>query len=136
MNFRGINARGESKYKNRKKLVDGIEFDSAKEARRWSELKLLEKAGEISDLRRQVKFVLIESQYEESSEVYQRGKNKGKPKRGKILEHECSYIADFVYTDEKTGKTVVEDTKGFRTKDYIIKRKLLLERYKIRITEV
>ena len=136
MNFRGINARGESKYKNRKKLVDGIEFDSAKEARRWSELKLLEKAGEISDLRRQVKFVLIESQYEESSEVYQRGKNKGKPKRGKILEHECSYIADFVYIDEKTGKTVVEDTKGFRTKDYIIKRKLLLERYKIRITEV
>ena len=136
MNFRGINARGESKYKNRKKLVDGIEFDSAKEARRWSELKLLEKAGEISDLRRQVKFVLIESQYEESSEVYQRGKNKGKPKRGKILEHECSYIADFVYTDEKTGKTVVEDTKGFKTKDYIIKRKLLLERYKIRITEV
>ena len=136
MNFRGINARGESKYKNRKKLVDGIEFDSAKEARRWSELKLLEKAGEISDLRRQVKFVLIESQYEESSEVYQRGKNKGKPKRGKILEHECSYVADFVYIDEKTGKTVVEDTKGFRTKDYIIKRKLLLERYKIRITEV
>ena len=136
MNFRGINARGESKYKNRKKLVDGIEFDSVKEARRWSELKLLEKAGEISDLRRQVKFVLIESQYEESSEVYQRGKNKGKPKRGKILEHECSYIADFVYTDEKTGKTVVEDTKGFKTKDYIIKRKLLLERYKIRITEV
>ena len=136
MNFRGINARGESKYKNRKKLVDGIEFDSAKEARRWSELKLLEKAREISDLRRQVKFVLIESQYEESSEVYQRGKNKGKPKRGKILEHECSYIADFVYTDEKTGKTVVEDTKGFKTKDYIIKRKLLLERYKIRITEV
>ena len=136
MNFRGINARGESKYKNRKKFVDGIEFDSVKEARRWSELKLLEKAREISDLRRQVKFVLIESQYEESSEVYQRGKNKGKPKRGKILEHECSYIADFVYTDEKTGKTVVEDTKGFKTKDYIIKRKLLLERYKIRITEV
>ena len=136
MNFRGINARGESKYKNRKKLVDGIEFDSAKEARRWSELKLLEKAREISDLRRQVKFVLIESQYEESSEVYQRGKNKGKPKRGKLLEHECSYVADFVYIDEKTGKTVVEDTKGFKTKDYIIKRKLLLERYKIRITEV
>ena len=135
-NFRRLRTGGESKYKNRKKLVDGIEFDSAKEARRWSELKLLEKAGEISDLRRQVKFVLIESQYEESSEVYQRGKNKGKPKRGKILEHECSYIADFVYTDEKTGKTVVEDTKGFKTKDYIIKRKLLLERYKIRITEV
>ena len=135
-NFRRLRTGGESKYKNRKKLVDGIEFDSAKEARRWSELKLLEKAREISDLRRQVKFVLIESQYEESSEVYQRGKNKGKPKRGKILEHECSYIADFVYTDEKTGKTVVEDTKGFKTKDYIIKRKLLLERYKIRITEV
>ena len=135
-NFRRLRTGGESKYKNRKKLVDGIEFDSAKEARRWSELKLLEKAGEISDLRRQVKFVLIESQYEESSEVYQRGKNKGKPKRGKLLEHECSYVADFVYIDEKTGKTVVEDTKGFRTKDYIIKRKLLLERYKIRITEV
>ena len=125
-----------NKYGARKVLFDGIAFDSKKEANRWAELRILEKAGEISDLRRQVKFVLIPAQYEESNEIYKRGENKGKPKRGKLLEHECSYVADFVYRVTETDRTAVEDTKGFRTKDYIIKRKLMLERYGIRIKEV
>lgn len=124
------------KYGNKKVVVDGMEFDSKKEANRWAELRILEKAGLISDLRRQVKFVLIPAQYEESTEVYQRGPNKGKPKRGKLLEHECSYVADFMYRVTETDRTAVEDTKGFQTKDYIIKRKLMLERYKIQIKEV
>lgn len=125
-----------NKYGARKVVFDGEQFDSKKEANRWAELRILEKAGQISDLRRQVKFVLIPAQYEESTEVYQRGQNKGKPKRGKLLEHECSYLADFVYRVTETDRTAVEDTKGFRTKDYIIKRKLMLERYKIQIKEV
>lgn len=124
------------KYGSKKTILDGIAFDSKKEANRWAELKILEKAGKIEDLRRQVKFVLIPAQYEDSTEVYQRGANKGKPKKGKLIEHEAAYIADFVYRDKENDRTVVEDTKGFKTKDYILKRKLLLERYKIRIQEV
>lgn len=125
-----------SKYGNKKYTLDGITFDSKKEAARWAELRILEKAGKIEDLRRQVKFVLIPAQYEDSTEVYQRGANKGKPKKGKLIEHEAAYIADFAYRDKETDRTVVEDTKGFKTKDYILKRKLLLERYKIRIREI
>lgn len=108
------------KYHNIKTMTsDGIEHDSQAEAKRWIQLKLLERAGEIKDLQRQVKYVLIPSQKE------------GK----KTVERECSYIADFVYTD-KQGNTVVEDTKGFKTKDYIIKRKLMLWVHKIKLKEV
>jgi hypothetical protein len=67
-------------------------------------------------------------------EVYTKGKNKGCFKPGKLLEKECAYIADFVYKED--GRIVVEDTKGFRTKDYIIKRKLMLHEHGIRIKEV
>lgn len=122
------------KYRNKKITVDGMTFDSKREYRRYCELKLLEKGGYICNLEFQRKFVLIPEQREESTEVYQKGKNKGKLKPGKVIEKECSYIADFVYTEN--GKTVVEDTKGFRTKDYIIKRKLLLFFYGIKIREV
>lgn len=55
---------------------------------------------------------------------------------GKVVERECSYIADFVYRDAKSDKLVVEDTKGFKTKDYIIKRKLMLHVYNIKIQEI
>ena len=106
------------KYGNRKVVRDGITFDSAKEARRWSELLLLERAGAIQNLRRQVKYELIPSQRI----------------AGKVVERACTYIADFVY--EENGVEVVEDTKGFKTPEYIIKRKLLLWRYGIRIKEV
>lgn len=123
-----------SKYGNRKITVDGITFDSRKETARWRELSLLERAGEITGLQRQVKYVLIPAQREFSNEIYTRGKNKGCFKPGKLLEKECSYIADFVYIQD--GKTVVEDTKGFRTEAYKIKRKLMLHTYGIRIREV
>lgn len=123
-----------SKYGNRKTVVNGIEFDSRKEAVRYQELRLLERAGKISGLRLQEKFVLIPSQREASTEVYKSGSQKGRRKPGKLLEKECSYIADFCYTEN--GEIVVEDTKGFRTEAYKIKRKLMLERYGIRIREI
>lgn len=118
-----------AKYHNRKITRDGVTFDSRKEYRRYEELLLLQQAGEIANLKRQVKFVLIPTQREPS----QIG-SRGGVKKGRLLEHECSYIADFVYTEN--GKTVVEDTKGMKTKDYIIKRKLMLYVHNIRIREV
>lgn len=123
-----------SKYGSRKQTVSGITFDSRKEARRFQELRLLEQAGQISDLRMQVKYQLIPPQRAPSFEVYKSGPNKGRRKPGKLLEKECSYIADFVYVQD--GETVVEDAKGYRTDVYIIKRKLMLERYGIQIQEV
>ena len=114
----------------------GITFDSVHEMERYQELLFLERAGEIKDLRTQSKFILIPTQREPSTEIYQTGKNKGLPKPGKIIEKECSYYADFVYWDNKSGKTVVEDAKGHRTKEYIIKRKLMLKEYGLRIVEV
>lgn len=121
--------RAKSKYHNRKITRDGVTFDSRKEFRRYEELQLLQQAGEIANLRRQVKFVLIPTQREPS----QIG-TRGGVKKGKLLERECAYIADFVYTEN--GKIVVEDTKGLRTKDYIIKRKLMLYVHNIRVREV
>jgi predicted peptidase len=119
------------KYHNRKvKTNDGIVHDSRKEAVRWEELKLLEKAGAITDLKRQMEFLLIPPQYEEITT----GKRKKKTKR-KLVERSVVYIADFVYHDE-TGDIVVEDTKGFKTRDYIIKRKLMRYVYGITIKEV
>ena len=121
--------RNYKKYGNKEVTVDNIRFDSKREAQRYCELKLLEQAGEISGLRMQVKFVLIPQQREPDT----RGP-RGGIHNGKVIEKECAYIADFVY--QKDGETVVEDTKGFRTKDYIIKRKLMLYVHGIRIREV
>lgn len=118
-----------SKYGNRKVVQNGIEFDSVKEARRYGELLLLMRAGEITDLQTQVKFVLVPAQYEPDMT----GKLGGVIK-GKLIERECAYVADFVYKEK--GFTVVEDTKGVRTKEYIIKRKLMLYVHGIKIREV
>ena len=82
-----------SKYHNRKVTVDGITFDSVKEANRYKDLKILERAGQIHDLQLQVKFKLIPAQREWTDETTK----SGKPKKGKVIEHECSYIADFTY---------------------------------------
>ena len=109
-----------SKYNSKKTIVDGQVFDSRKEAKRYQELLFLERAGAIKNLSRQVKFVLIPSQRDEAT--------------GKVIERECSYRADFEYTED--GKTIVEDVKGFRTKEYILKRKMMLWKYGIRIREV
>lgn len=121
-----------SKYHSRKVTVDGITYDSMKEYRRFKELSLLERAGAIQNLQRQVKYVLIPAQRAFTNEI----DKKGNFKKGKLLERECSYIADFVYVDMQTGRLTVEDTKGFRTKDYIIKRKLMLWVYGIQVREV
>lgn len=118
-----------SKYGAKKITRDGITFDSKREAKRYGELLLLERAGAITELQRQVEFVLIPAQREPDTI----GKRGGVIK-GKVLEHKCSYVADFVYKED--GKLVVEDTKGFRTKDYVIKRKLMLWVHNIRIKEV
>lgn len=83
------------KYGNTKITVDGIQFDSKREAARYQELRLLERAGVISFLQRQAKFQLIPNQYAPSDETYTKGPRKGQRKPGKLLEHECSYIADF-----------------------------------------
>lgn len=106
------------KYGNRKIIRDGIEFDSIKECQRYCELKLMQRAGVISDLKMQVPFELIPAQRID----------------GKVVERAVNYIADFVYQEK--GQTVVEDTKGFKTKDYILKRKLMLWVHNIRIREV
>ena len=108
--------------------MDGMTFDSRKEYHRWRELSLLERAGKITELQRQVKYVLIPTQYEPYTT-----NNNGTLKRGKVIERECSYVADFVYT--QYGEVVVEDVKGFKTPEYKIKRKLMLAVHGIRIKE-
>lgn len=105
-------------------------YDSKKEHRRAQQLKLWQRAGVISDLREQVSYELIPAQYGSCGTDL-----KGKPVKV-LLERAVRYIADFVYTDNETGKTVVEDTKGMRTKEYIIKRKLMLAVHGIRIKEI
>lgn len=107
-----------SKYHSKKITIDGIIFDSQREAKRYRELVLLERAGLIQNLQMQVKFELIPSQRID----------------GKVVERACHYIADFVY--QQDGKTIVEDTKGFKTKDYIIKRKLMLSVHGIKVKEI
>lgn len=121
--------RSKSKYGAKKTVVGGVEFDSKKEARRYQELLLLERAGAISELQRQVEFELIPVQREPDTVGI-----RGGIRKGRVIEHKCSYVADFVY--KENGKKVVEDTKGFKTKDYIIKRKLMLSVYGIRIKEI
>lgn len=128
--------RSRAKYGNRKVVVDGITFDSEREAHRYTELKLLEKAGKITGLQLQREFELIPAQRKMTDQIYTKGSNKGKFKPGKVIEHKCSYVADFVYWDLETGEMIVEDVKGMRTKEYIIKRKLMLYKYGIRIREV
>ena len=122
-----------SKYKNRKVTVGGEVFDSQREYSRYRELLLLVRAGKIHDLFRQVKFELIPAQYE----IVERFSDKtGKRlKDGKrCVEREVNYIADFVYWDG--DEMVVEDAKGVRTDEYILKRKLMLLVHGVKIREV
>lgn len=123
-----------NKYHAKKVEIDGIKFDSVKESRRFLTLRAMEEAGTISDLKRQVKYVLIPAQREPDTV----GKRGGKIK-GKLLERECSYVADFVYKDAQ-GNTVVEDVKGYRGggayEIFKIKRKLMLYVHGIKINEI
>ena len=106
------------KYGNRKQGG----YDSGREKRRATDLHYLQKAGEISSLQEQVAFELVPSQY-----AVVNGKRK-------CVEQSVKYVADFVYVDRQ-GNTVVEDTKGVKTKDYIIKRKLMLHVHGIMVVE-
>jgi hypothetical protein len=108
-----------NKYRNKKIEVDGIIFDSKKEAGIYEDLKLLKGSGGILGFERQVSYELIPAQRED----------------GKCIERACTYKADFVVT-HNDGEVVVIDAKGMRLSDYKIKRKLMLWVHKIRIKEV
>lgn len=109
------------KYGARRTKVGDLTFDSAQEARRWKELTALQAKGHIRGLRRQVKYELIPTQKAEW--------------KGDRTERPVAYVADFVYTVASTGMEVVEDSKGMRTPDYVIKRKLMRYMHGIRILE-
>ncbi|MCQ2388043.1 MAG: DUF1064 domain-containing protein [Clostridia bacterium] len=125
-----MTSRTKNKYSNKKIERDGITFDSAKEYRRYCVLKVLQASGEISDLKMQVKYILIPTQREPDTVGVRGGKIKGK-----LIEKEVAYYADFVYKDQD-GNIIVEDTKGMRLPEYIIKRKLMLYIHGIRIKEL
>lgn len=105
--------RGNHKYGARKTVIDGIEFASGKEAKRYAELRLMEKAGEIRDLELQPRYVLQEA-FTDAMGAKQRP---------------ITYRADFRYFDLRRGETVVEETKGFKTADYKLRKKLFLAKY-------
>lgn len=118
-----------------KKVVDpytGEKFDSKKEHNRWLELLLLEKAGEISGLRRQVRYELLPPVYGTKEYITKTGR---KIKRRVTIEGGVSYIADFVYRN-KAGEEIVEDVKGVRTATYLLKRKMMLYFHGVRVREV
>ena len=100
------------KYRNKRTETDGIWFDSKKEARRWGELKLMEKAGEILELKHHVRFDITVN-------------------RTKV----CGYEADFVYRKAQGYELVVEDAKGCRTREYVLKKKLMKAVHGIEILE-
>lgn len=133
---RGFTRPKGSKYLNKKTEVNGIEFSSKKEARRYQELLVLLNAGEISDLRLQVPYELIPAQKEPPTIG-----SKGGVHPGKTIERSVVYVADFVYKD-KNGQEIVEDVKGYCKADagayriFAIKRKLMLWRFGITIREV
>lgn len=125
-----------NKYGNRKvSTIDGEVFDSQREATRYQELKLLERAGAIKDLKRQVSYELIPVQREPNT-LNKIDSKRGRVIQGKVIEKAVSYRADFTYTDTKTNETIVEDSKGFRTKEFVIKRKLMLYIHGIKVREV
>lgn len=109
------------KYHNKKTVYDGIKFDSKKEATRYCELKQLERAGAIKELRLQPRYIL-----QEKYEINGR------------KERAITYIADFEYYDNEKQKIVVEDVKSPATKTqvYRIKKKLFEKRYNIEVTEI
>lgn len=119
-----------SKYLSKKIEYNGITFDSKKEGKRYIELCNDES---VTDLRMQVRYELIPAQREPST-----FNSRGREVLGKVIERKCEYVADFVY--KRDGKTIVEDVKGYRRGGayavFTIKRKLMLEKYGIRVREV
>ena len=113
-----------NKFKAKKVVYQGLTFDSQAELRRWRDLTWLQRGGVIHGLQRQVKYILIPNQYDENH---------------KLVERAVTYVADFVYRDEH-GNTVVEDVKGYQKGSayavFVIKRKLMLKLYGIKVVEV
>jgi hypothetical protein len=109
--FRQFRSQSKSKYGAQKTVINGIKYDSKRESKRGQELEYLEKIGKIINLQRQVKFELqpgfINNNKEKIRPIY--------------------YLADFVY--EEKGQKIVEDSKGFRTKDFILKKKMFMYKY-------
>ncbi|WP_101773978.1 DUF1064 domain-containing protein [Peptostreptococcus faecalis] len=99
-----------NKYGNKKVEIDGIKFDSRKEANRYAELKLLERCRDITDLELQPRFLLQD-----------KFKHNGKAIR------KVEYVADFMY--KRDGEIYVEDVKGMKTDVYSLKKKLFLKKY-------
>ena len=135
--------RNRNKLGAEKVTIDGITFDSKREGQRYCELRLLARAGKITDLRLQVEYDLIPAHFEEvpTGEMYKRGERMGEPKMKTVcVERGVSYIADFVYKDN--GTEIVEDVKGFRDpesaayKVFVLKRKMMLYKYGIKVQEV
>ena len=102
-----------SKFKNKKVVVDGIEFDSKKEANRYRELKTLENTGVIENLELQ-KVYELQPSFKKNSKTYRK----------------ITYKADFSYFDKEKGKYIVEDVKGFKTDVYKLKKKLFEYKFK------
>lgn len=132
-----------TKLNNKSVVIDGITFPSIKEGNRYCELKLLQRAGKISDLEWQKKYSLLPAQYEtvETGEYYKVGAKKGQPKTKQVcVEQAVDYFADFVY--KENGQTVVEDVKGYRDPSsapyakFVLKRKMMLYFHGIKIREV
>lgn len=117
-----------SKYHSKKITVGGETFDSMKEYQRWKELQRMQTKGEIKSLCRQVRYNLIPTQREPDIVG-----PKGGHRQGKIIERGVDYVADFVYY--RGNKMIAEDVKGYKTPEYIIKRKLMLYKFGIRILE-
>lgn len=129
------------KFGNKKvTTADGKTFDSKKEAARYYELLLLQRAGEISELETQKEFELIPAQYETFPRYGKTGKRLKDGRR--CIEQAVKYKADFAYIDNASGRLVVEDTKGYINpssaffEKYVIKRKLMLYVHGIRIKEI
>ena len=133
--------KNKNKYGNKKVSFLGETFDSKKEKDQWLILRHQEEIGQISNLQRQVEFVLIPTQYEDVITLTKTGKEKTKKK---LIERKCSYIADFVYIDNATGEKIVCDVKGYdkksgkfiETPEFVIKRKLMLYIYNIKIKQI
>lgn len=121
-----------NKYGNRKVIVDGIRFDSRKEARYYIFLKESEKNGEISNLRLQVPYEIVPAIYEEQV-VHLKTRDKVVEK---CVQKAVHYVADFVYYDASTGREEVVDAKGYRTPEYKLKKKMMRAFKGIEITEV
>ena len=125
-----------SKYHAKKVTYDGYTFDSKKEANRYRELRLLEKAGVVTELELQKRYELIPAQYESYPRY---GKKGNRLKDGqKCVEKAVYYLADFDYCQD--GKHIVEDVKGYKGSTayavFALKRKWMLYRYGIKIKEI